>query len=203
MIYLQYLKWGIIGLILLSAFILMPLFYNKWRDSEAREKQLTEYVNKKSTEVRHYKNELGKEVAKNELLELDRKSFKALQEEFSYLHKEFDGVKKNLRNVEHVTQITAQIIDSLKLPTNDTTMVINNEIVNVKTFDYQDDYNRVSGIVMKDSTSVHLEIEVPLDGVVYWERKWFLGKKIYTTEMTSKNSKVHITKLESIRVTKR
>ena len=69
-----------------------------------------------------------------------------------------------------------------------------------RAFKYADRYTVLRGFVTKDSVIVNYKTEVPLDLVVYWKRKWFLGRKKYFAEAASENKNVKITGLESIQV---
>lgn len=206
MIYLKYLKYGVIILTLIAAFVLMPMFYNKWRQAEDKVNQVAKYATTRDQEITYYKNELQREVAKGNALVMDRQAFKELKDDFQYLTEEFKGVKKNLKNVEQVTRITASIIDTLKIPTKDSLVVINNTNYLAKTFEYKDAYNKVTGVVVNDSASIKLDIKVPLEMVVLWERSKILGirigRKKYHIEGTSKNESVKITGLENIKIQK-
>ena len=206
MIYLLYLKFATIALILLAAFVLMPMFYNKWRQAEDKANQVAKYATTRDQEITYYKNELQREVAKGNALLMDKQAFKELKDDFQYLTKEFNGVKKNLKNVEQVTRITASIIDTLKIPTKDSSVVINNTNYLAKTFEYKDQYNKVSGVLVNDSANIKLDIKVPLEMVVLWERSKILGirigRKKYHIEGTSKNESVKITGLENIKIQK-
>lgn len=206
MIYLKYLKYATIALILLAAFVLMPMFYNKWRQAEDKANQVAKYATTRDQEITYYKNELQREVAKGNALLMDKQAFKELKDDFQYLTKEFNGVKKNLKNVEQVTRITASIIDTLKIPTKDSSVVINNTNYLAKTFEYKDQYNKVSGVLVNDSANIKLDIKVPLEMVVLWERSKILGirigRKKYHIEGTSKNESVKITGLENIKIQK-
>jgi hypothetical protein len=206
MIYLKYLKYATIALILLAAFVLMPMFYNKWRQAEEKIDQVAKYATTRDQEITYYKNELQREVAKGNALVMDRQAFKELKDDFQYLTEEFKGVKNNLKNVEQVTRITASIIDTLKIPTKDSSIVINNTNYLAKTFEYKDNYNKVTGVVVNDSASIKLDIKVPLEMVVLWERSKILGirigRKKYHMEGTSKNESVKITGLENIKIQK-
>lgn len=206
MVYLNYLKYGIIAIILLAAFVLMPMFYNKWRQAEDKTNQVADYATTRDQEITYYKNELKREVAKGNALIMDRNAFLELKSDFQYLTEEFKGVKKNLKNVEQVTRVTANILDTLNIPLRDSSVVINNNTYASRVFDYDDGYNAVSGIIIGDSASISLDIDVPLDILVTWERKRILGLKIgrkkYLVQGTSKNESVKITSLENIVIRK-
>ncbi len=200
LVYLKAIKWTAIGLVLVAAFVLLPLTYRKWRAAEDRADQVAVYAVKKEAE--YYKNSLGNEVAKTPTVVLDQKGIASIKEDLQYLREEFKGVKKNLRNVEVVSNTTASILDTLRLVNRDTTIIISGTPVVAKKFSYEDEYNSVTGIVRPDTTEVDLDIKVPLTTVVLWERKKFLGLKIgrkqYSNETTSKNKKVRIVDSEVI-----
>lgn len=203
MVYLKYAKVIGIVAILVAALVLMPLFYSKWRDAEARVDQVSSYAVSKSRDVSYYKNALNQEVAAKEAIVLDRKAFNELREDFQYLQQEFKGVKKNLRNIEQITKITASVHDTLVISNHDT-LVMNQQAV---AFSWQDDFNSIEGIVFKDSTLLSLDTEIPITMVVLWERKKFLGLKIgkreFSVQATSPNESARISGLENIDIRRR
>jgi hypothetical protein len=202
--YIQLIKWIGIGLILLSAFVGMPLMYSKWRDAERKTNEVAEYAKTRDQEVSYYKNELANQVASVKDLKLSRDAFNEIRSEYSELRKEFGDIKRNLKNVTQITAMTAKLIDTLQFANRDTTLIINNHPVAVKNFDYFDGYNYVEGYIIGDSTSLVMELIVPIKGVVTWKRDKFLGlrigKKRYSFEATSSNPLVVLEELENIRI---
>lgn len=173
-------------------------FYKEWR-SAIKEKKSLEQLNGTSFKtVEYYKNKYGNQIAENNSLRLESSTIKAITKEgqLPFL-KEFAGLKKSYRNLLNIVQ--AQVVVK-----RDTTI---NGITLDHTFGYSNEFETLTGNISKDSTgklNVHIQdsIIVPLNGVLYWHRKWFLGKKDYRVEATSPNKKVKITGLESIQVIK-
>lgn len=173
-------------------------FYKEWRDA-VREKKSLEQLNGTSFKtVEHYKNKYGEEIVKNNSLRLESSTIKQLAKEGQLpILKEFDGLKKSYRNLLNVIQ--AQIIVKKDTIIKDVTLD--------HTFGYSTEFEAFKETITKDSTgklnvSIQDSILVPLNGVLYWHRKWFLGHKDYRVEATSPNKKVTITGLESIQVIK-
>lgn len=181
----------------------VPILFKKWRDAEHRSEQLAKYAKSKSEDATFYKNALGQQVIKKEVVTLDRKAFNQIHQDFSYLQQEFSGIKKNLKNIEQITKLTTSVRDTLVLANRDT-LVMNQQAV---VFSYEDEWNYAKGLVFKDTTILDLKIEVPVDLIVLWERKKILGLKIgkkeFTAHATSNNKSAIISGLENINIEKR
>lgn len=171
--------------------------YGKWRNAEKERKSLVELNSKSFKEVEYYHNKLGNEIAKNQTLQLETKTIKELVKEGQLpILKEFDGLKRNYRNLETLLQASIEMGSQLSL-----------QIQNDSTFDYQDEYRHLIGRITRDSSGYVAHVTdttiVPIDIVVYWKRKWFLGKKTYAAEAVSKNKSAKITGLETIQIRKK
>ena len=176
--------------------------------------QLVKVASDSGRMARTYINLYGKSISKNNVLDLTLRNARAIQAQELVFVKQFEGVKKNLKNLEAAFHSQSQVLINLKLKTRDTTIIkhhhgdtIKSDSIDAKTLYYQDDYNFVSGLVTSDSTQLYAEISVPIDGVTYWQRKhkfifknWRIGKKQYFSEMTSANPWVHITQHEFINI---
>lgn len=200
--YLNYAKWIGIGIVLFCAFGLMPYFYKRTQELKVQNKELSDYATAKDTVVRYYVNKYNQQVAETETIRMSNESLKQVKEDFADLVGKFEGVKKNLKNVENVTRLTAEAVASFEIPTSepriDTVL-----ITQVRDFDNNEKWFRVSGRV--SDTKIYLDsisVPVPLDVITYWKRKKILflriGKKEYFTSATSENPHVKVSKLKSV-----
>lgn len=170
--------------------------YGKWREAVHEKKSLIELNSKSFKEVEYYHNKLGSEIAKNETLQLETKTVKELVKEGQLpILKEFDGLKRNYRNLENLLQASLRVTSQLSL-----------DVKNDSSFNYQDEYRHLIGRITHDSTGYIVHVTdtsvVPIDIVIYWKRKWFLGKKTYKAEAVSKNKSAKIVGLETIQIRK-
>jgi hypothetical protein len=192
----------IYAIIIVIALLLTSLggcywLYGQWRAAEKEKKSLVELNGKSFKEVSYYQNRLGNEVAKNKTLQLETKTVKELVKEGQLpILKEFEGLKKNYRNLESLMQASIRMNSQLSL-----------QVQNDSSFKYQDEFRHLIGRITHDSTGYIANITdttvVPIDIVVYWKRKWFLGKKVYVAEAVSKNKAAKIIGLETIQIRKR
>lgn len=178
--------------------------------------QLVKVASDSGRIARTYINLFGNAVSKNKVLDLTLRNARAIQAQELVFVKQFEGVKKNMKNLDAAFRTQSKVLLQLKLKVRDTIHITATtaadafhaaDTVDAKTLYYQDEYNFVSGIVTSDSAQLYAEIQVPIDGVTYWQRKhkfifknWRIGKKEYFSELTSPNKWVHISQHEFINV---
>jgi len=194
-------------LLLLISFYFGRLFYNKFQEQKEQKEEVEQLFSKKQAEISLYKNKYNEIVSKNETITLENKTIKELVKNgnLSFL-KEFESLKKNFKNLESAYQIKSKVEDSIKvkiLPEEEEYVdeegdTIEFEAQNWKYADKWSDFDVRQ--VAPDSVSFKYTVNVPLDGVVYWKRKWFLGKKKYFSEITSENPHVKIPEFLNIKV---
>ncbi len=164
--------------------------YQKWRAAEREAKSLTQINGVAFKSVEQYKNRYNKIVAKNESLTLNNKSIKELVKEGQLpVLKQFEGLKRNYRNLEQLIQSNILVSGQVKIP-----------IDTAGNFFFDDSFNFVQGNIKNDTLHISDSIRVPLSVVVYWQRSWLLGRKKYSAEAVSDNPKAIIKGLESIQV---
>lgn len=155
-----------------------------------------------------YENKLGNQVSKNEALEFNLRTVQRLrkEEQLGWLE-QFESLKKSLKNLEYAQQINAKALQDLDITVSDTTIYITKSgdttTVTAKKLNYIDKWTSVKGTVYDTTADLKIEMNVPISTVVYWERKWFLGKKTWQVEATSENPYVAITGLTNINVKKK
>jgi|SRR6476620_4719442 len=199
-----------LALTLLICMFLLHIYYNKFQNEKSQKQGIEQLFSKKQAEIELYRNHNNQLVAKNEAITLENKSVKDLvkQGNLSFL-KDFDNLKKNYKNLEFAYQIQVKISDSLKGKLNfkDTINIDSKgDTVKFKAFKWEvkDKWREVSLKQITPDSVVFKEVQnVPLDGVLYWKRKWFLGKKRYWAEATSENPHVTIPKLLNLKVGKK
>ncbi len=172
-------------------------FYNKWRDAEKQKTSLEKLNGRDFKTVEVYTNKNGNEVSKNTSLEFQPSTIKHLVKEGQLpAIKEFKDLKNSYNNLQNLIQSLIKIGNNNTIP-----------ITLDSTFGYTTEFENIQGSIHKDSSGYKLLLRdtviVPLNIVVYWKRKWFLGKKSYSVEAESPNKGVKILGLESIQVSKK
>lgn len=173
--------------------------------SEERKQALT-FANTQTKAVTWYKTKWNNEAAQAEVLQLSLDNAQDLisNERLSFV-RQFNGIKKRLNNLEQVTTTTAIIVKEWQLPLRDTFLVsVDSTLLPGKVFSYADSLNRISGIVQGNQIIPKIEITVPLQGAVHWERNRILGLRIgrkkWYSDITSTNPLVKIKQHELIKV---
>lgn len=184
----------------------VALFY-KWRTAEEQRAQTADFALHVNDTISYYKNKAGEEVAKRRALELDYSTFKTLSKskDLEWV-KEFQGLKSSLNNLQEATRINTQSIADFTTTGKESPPVVINHVPHEAfTFENKDEYITETGTVVPDLKLVtsHITVNVPLEGVVYWQRphkflfiRW--GKKKYFTEFKSHNPHTKITQIESL-----
>lgn len=156
-----------------------------------------------------YINRLGRETAKTQLLQLSLHNAKELvsSPRLNFI-KQFEGVNPRMNNLDEVSQAQVLVSKKFDLPLRDFTVHSPDSTrTPVKTFAYKDSLNSISGTIWGERIHPIIEITVPLQGVIYWQRKKILGLRIgrkrWFSEITSTNPLVKIKSQEVIRVGKR
>lgn len=207
-------NWKLV--VIITAFLLISgltyyvqILQDKLVQVKSDNRSLIQLYSDDHRDLAYYKTQHGQEVAQNKALQISHKAMQDLMEsrEYQWLSN-FEGLKKSLKNLEIAQQITARVYDSVKVrleqkpgwyvdQRGDTIKI------NLVKFEFQDKYAKIKARqITLDSAEVIYNINVPLQQVVYWDRKWFLGKKHYESEITSPNKSIAITKLETIFVKK-
>jgi len=183
------------------------VFYNKYKEEKEQKEGVEQLFSKQQTETQYYKNRYGETVSRTQGLVLENKTIKQLVKDgnLGFL-KEFQDLKKNFKNLEFAFQAQSKSIDSLRIHLNDSSIsYIDNKGDTIKFIAHnwkkQDKWSKFYYKQFSpDSAVLKYEVDVPLDGVFYWKRKWFLGKKHYFSEITSSNPHVKIPQLLELKV---
>lgn len=212
---------SIVILIIFSGAGLITWQQKQIKTLNLEKEQLVQVALDSGRQARTYKNSYGRLVSVNKVLALTVRNARAISanREFKLL-KELDGVKANLKNVQTVVNVQADVIFKLKMKntsTVDSPQTTADPSVDrgpwtvdsARFFTYQDEYNFINGLSLPDSTQITGEIQVPIEGGVYWTRKhkfifknWRFGAKEYFSALTSPNPWVYIKQHEIIKVGK-
>ncbi len=186
------------------------VFYKKYQEEKSQKEGVEQLFSKQQTETQYYKNKYGETVSRTQSVVLENKTIKQLVKDgnLSFL-KEFKDLKNSYKNLEYAFQAQSKSIDSIKIHLKDTVVSYVDSKGDTIKFVAKDwkkedkwskfDYKELS----PDSAILRYEVDVPIDGVLYWKRKWFLGKKKYFSEMTSSNPHVKIPQLLELKVGKK
>lgn len=199
----------VVVLIILSLLGATKILYDKWRTAEKNRQDSNAFNLSQETTINWYKNKLGMEVAKVKTLSLSYKNLKDLQEsERIKFVRKFEGVKKNLRNVDAIMSANAQSKSTVSIPivsgVADSIFFYDGKII---AFSGLFEHDSISGTITKDSVIINRVTNVPLQGVIFWQRGKVLGlyrgwpaKKHWEAQLTSPNPNVRITDFEFIQI---
>lgn len=166
--------------------------------------QAVKFANVASQTAVEYKNKNGELITKTEVLELSLSNTQKLREtERLKFLKQFDGLKKDIRNLEMAGSFE-WLIDEDSVPSTTINIPCTDSL---KVFKYEliDEFNTIRALVVD---TPQLDIRVPLYPILLWERSkkflwWKVGPKQYSLESFSPNKLVKITKQEIIKVQKK
>lgn len=206
------------GLILL--FTMTSTIYYLYRKVQELETQVPELIaiaNDSARVAKTYRDENNILHSHNRVLMIERDNARKL-EEFAWI--KVEGVNKKLKNLVQTTKIDAGIDTTVTvrpIPYHPENLVkapigdLGGQTIvavwpGVDQILYEDEYNSVA--IDSAGVNLTLKIDVPIRGVVYWERphkflffKW--GKKQYVSDFSSPNTLVKISNHEVIQVRKK
>jgi hypothetical protein len=122
--------------------------------------------------------------------------------ELENLHKEFSGLKKSIKNLENYMSVNSSTTITQTIKIKDTIIynAKDSSRIFLKHFTYKDKWQSDSVAIIGDSARFFHNSRDSLAVVGYWDRKWFLGKKSYFTEIKSYNPNTKIDYQRSIKV---
>ncbi len=122
--------------------------------------------------------------------------------ELQNLPKEFEGLKKSIKNLENYMSVNSSTTITKTIKVKDTIIynAKDSSKTFVKHFAYKDKWQRDSVAIVGDSARFFHSNRDSLAVVGYWDRTWFLGKKSYFTEIKSYNPNTKIDYQRSIKV---
>jgi hypothetical protein len=164
-------------------------------------KSLYETANK---ENKQWKDKSGLWHNKTETAVVTKDNLENIKE-LQDIASEINGLKKNLKNLESYINVNSSTTIESTIKIKDTTIynIKDSSVTKLKHFTYKDKWQRDSVAIIGDSARFFHESNDSLAIVGFWERKWFLGKKTYFTEIKSYNPNTKINYQRSIKVNKR
>lgn len=197
-------------ILLSTGYGVLTHYKNRYEEEKSNKENLIKLTSGKDLIIKRYQNKNDNLVVRAQQLEFENKTIKTLAEEgqLTWL-KEFEGLKKNMKNLESAYKLQAKATDSVKAKLEELEgYYINDDgdtvLYKGMKFNFQDKFTTLKARqISPDSISVTYNIEVPLAGAVFWKRKWFLGKKQYYSEMSSENPNVVIDSVISLTAKKR
>lgn len=171
---------------------------------------LIELTSGKDLILKKYVNDNNHLVTRTQALEFQNSTMQKLAEEgqLKWLQ-EFEGLKRNMKNLESAYKLQAIAGDSVNAKLNKLQLLYVNDAGDTVFYQgikatHKDKYADLKVVqVSPDSVRFVYKIQVPLSGAVYWKRKWFLGKKIYQAEMTSENPNVVLDSIVTLKTKKK
>lgn len=162
--------------------------------------------------LKSYRNRNGQLVAKVEVQELTINNLQRLQSDprLDWI-KQIEAVNKRLNNVEQISQITAKVVGDFKIPIRDTIIVTPDSSITIRTFDNQDQWFRLSGVVLPDTIEAIPFVKVNIKTVMLWERERWpskkfglkIGRKEYSVHGMTDNPYATITGMEITEIVKK
>lgn len=170
--------------------------------------QAIAFNNARADSLERYKNKYGIVVSRAEVLDLSLRNMQKMREdERLFWLREFESLNKRLNNVEQASRVTAEIVGNFKIPIQEVPIYRGDSLFQVRTFDNEDPWLRVSGVILKDSIEVIPNVKLDIKTVFLWERKKFLGLKIgrkeFYAEVLTDNPYATIRSVEVTRVSRR
>jgi hypothetical protein len=185
----------------LIIFLLLVIFvlFAKLREVSQSNTSLKNYNNIKEKEVKVWQDNYGYWRSKAEASEITKDNLKDL-EELKNLSKDFEGVKKSLRNLENYIATSTSTTINKTINLKDTTIYRDSIAYNLPSFRYDDKWTTINGLIENGKVDVMVSSRDSLDIVQYWDRKWFLGRKKYFTEVKSFNPNTKVDYQKNIKV---
>lgn len=193
-----------------STLALLILLFWLWNQNKSILSQVSDYellLNTQKQASVSWKDQAGYWRNQSQVLVLQsEKSLKMLSknsEEFINLKNEFSALKSNLRNLSLYAKTGLQSDYKLHIPLQDTVLTqADSSLKPVKKLHFRSKWITVDGFVIGDSLLPNIQTRDSLVTVVYWKRKWFLGKKHYVQEIKSFNPHTQIKFNQTVMVRK-
>ncbi|MEH0156463.1 hypothetical protein V6R21_20105 [Limibacter armeniacum] len=165
-----------------------------------------------SGQLEVYRNHLEEEIKKGESLQLEKAAAESLLEtsKMEWLRK-FSSLEKQYNSLQSAYRVMAEVkATEQAMVIHDTTYIPRNHVVPFQVdgkFVIWESQYAWGQLFVPDTgrvTEVTYSVHVPLDLVLYRERKWWkFWKTKYYAEARSANKNVEVTGLNSITITKR
>lgn len=183
-----------------STLVLLILLFWFWKQNRNINAQIDDYellLNTQKQSSVSWKDQAGYWRNQSNVLVLQTdKSLKMLSktnEEFMNLKNEFSALKSNLKNLSLYAKTGIQSNYQLHVPLRDTVLLqADSSLKVVKKLHFRSKWIAMDGFVVGDSLLPQIQTYDSLVTVVYWKRKWFLGKKRYVQDIKSFNPHTQI-----------
>lgn len=182
--------WLVTALLVVSGLSLYQCNTSNNLKQKAKDYKTLYFKEQKALTV--WKDEHNKWRAKAEATEISNRTLKELarnnDKNMMQIRDEFSGLKNNLRNLD--TYVKTVIKDTLyfKSTLTDTLWIsANGDTVKGKKGIYKDSWSNCVGLIYNDTLNVNCTTTDSITTVVYWNRKWFLGRKTYFVEHKNAN----------------
>lgn len=172
---------GLLGAIIVLALLLQNQCSTK--------RAVRQDLERTEQEVVRWKDETGRERARVEEVELDYQTYKITQSRLQDSLKQA-GIKEK---IIYVAGTETVITDTIQTVVRDTVVVGQKAL----SFDYADEFARVTGLVYTDSISLQYSIKNKLTLVSY--TKGFFNRRTYV-EAISENPNVQITGMKTLAI---
>ncbi len=140
---------------------------------------------------------------RSDVVEISKSDLRNIKE-LSNLPGQIEGLKNNLRNLEFYSKSSQFTTIHKTIKLKDSVIYdIDSIPIYVKDFEYQDKYDSITGLISKDNIKLDIYHKDVIENVLYFTRRWFLGRKKYSQEMISENPNTVIVYQKSIKAKRR
>lgn len=211
---LRIISFCVVLIIVLS--IISLSVWNKYQTAVQERDQVIQFSLAQGDSIHQMSTKLGQASARSRLQDLTVSNLRRLQhqKDLAWL-KQIEGINKRMNNVEQISTTTARLMTTFSTGLRDTTVSVPLDsggvvrTIPARAFDNKNKWISLKGLVMPDTLIVTPIVNVPLQSVVYWQRKrsrllWFrIGRKEWFKQTTSENPYVTITEDKLIQVSKK
>lgn len=167
---------------------------DKWRENA---NSLTTLYNLEKQAVRKWKDAEGQSRARAQTAEA---TAEALNSYLPELREEFDGLKKELQNLETYISTTLTTTGEVSAQLTDTLYIYRSDTIRAQTFEKRDTWSYHRGIVFEDSVQLSYEIKDSVSFVTYWEGRNIFRRGTLQIEGISYNPNTTISGLRNIKI---
>lgn len=149
--------------------------------------------------ISYYKTENGKIAAKSDVILLRVKELKIL---FPQVISEIENLKIKTSRVADFSETIIKQENEIKFKLIDSIIY---DTINIKKFEYSDEYYQVDGRIMNDSLRLNINSIDSIIQVIYWGKRqkpwlWILSKRNLEQAITNKNPKAKILYSKHIKI---
>lgn len=144
--------------------------------------------------IGHYKDKAG---AEHTTVLQDKESLEVMRIAFG---RQLDSVAKLIGIKDR--RIKELEFSKIKMSGQLAAKVVRDTIHDTPTVTLRYDNSAIEAIIKQrgDSATMTYSVHFDLQRVVYWKRRWFLGKKHYIVDETCPDSNIHITNLKGFKI---